>query len=104
MTNKAALISELPFEVDDNMIEKSLIDNSVDGNATYAVDNAESIDMCVVKLLQRLLSEPDITEGGYSIKFDRNAAEKRLLYLAKKYGLSDVVSDLTPTITSKRVW
>jgi hypothetical protein len=104
MTNKEALISELPFEVDDMMIEKSLIDNSVTGSSTYVADSAESIDLCVVKILQRLLSEPDITEGGYSKKFDRSAAEKRLLYLAKKYGMTDIVSDLTPTITSKSVW
>jgi hypothetical protein len=104
MTNKDALIAELPFSVADNMLEKAMIDEAVTAGTAYQASAADGIDKCVVRILQRLLSEPDVSEGGFSQNFDRKAAEARLLYLARKHNLKEIVSSLTPSITSKSIW
>lgn len=103
MTIKEALISEVPFSVSENMLEKAMIDNEVTGSDTYSSSSKESIDYCVMDILKRVLSEADVTEGGYSIKFDRSAIEKRLKYLAAQYQITDLL-DAVPTITGKKVW
>lgn len=104
MTNKEALIASVPFSVPDLMLDKTLLDHEITGATTYAAANAESIDMCVVDLLQWVLSQSDVTEGGYSIKFDRKAVEARLLYMARKYELTSILNELKPTVTGKSVW
>lgn len=104
MTNKEALIAAVSFSVPDNMLEKALLDRTLTGASTYTSANAEKVDMCVIDLLQRVLSEPDVTEGGYSIRFDRKAVEARLLYLARKYDQTGILNQLTPTVTGKSVW
>lgn len=104
MTNKEALIAEVPGNTPDGFIEKALVDNGVTGSDTYGTGDSEKIDYCVIAVLKRLLSDPDITEGGYSIRFDRGAVEKRLKYLVTQYGLTDILGDLKPTVTGRNVW
>jgi len=95
MTNKEALIAALQLSVDDSTLEKVLIDQEVSGSATYSKDNATAIDKCAIEVLQGILSTPDVSEGGYSVKYDRGAVERRLSYLLDKNDLSNT---LKPTI------
>jgi hypothetical protein len=99
VTNKEALIANVGFSVPDNMVEKAMIDNDVTGTTEYAKDAAESIDLCTIPILKRVLSEPDVSEGGYSIRFDRASVEKRLESLLEENDMST-----GPTVTGKSVW
>lgn len=104
MTNKEALLAVIRFSIPDNSAEKALVDNDVDGTANYSKDAEKSIDLCAVDALQGLLSEPDVSEGGYSVKYDRKAVQDRLLYLAKKHNLTEVLNQYTPIIKSSSPW
>jgi hypothetical protein len=95
MTNKEALIAALQISVEDATLDKVLIDLDVIGSDTYSKDNATAIDKCAIEVLQGLLSMPDVSEGGYSVKYDRKAVEARLSYLSQKTGVAD---PLKPTI------
>jgi hypothetical protein len=95
MTNKEALIAALQLTVDDMALEKALIDQQVTGSETYQRDNATAIDQCAIEVLQGILSAPDVSEGGYSVKYDRGAVQQRLSYLLDKNGLSN---SLTPKV------
>lgn len=99
MTNKEALIANVGFSVPDNMVEKAMIDNDVTGSETYVKANAESVDLCTIPILQRVLSEPDVAEGGYKINFDRSAVQARLDTLLDDYEIK-----AGPTVTGKSVW
>src|SRR5262245_51810163 len=101
MTNKEALIAVVRVSVPDNSLEKAMIDNDVTGATAYVKTAEESIDKCAIAILEGILSDPDITEGGYSINFDRKAVEDRLSILKGKYGLDD---SLKPKVTSRSVW
>jgi len=102
MTNKEALAATLQVvTVPDNTLVKSLIDRGVVGGDDYALSSASGIDLACMDILQGLLSNPDITEGGYSIRFDRAAVMNRLLFLARKNNATDVIAALSPTPTIK---
>lgn len=103
MTNKEALISVLQCEVDDNALEKALIDAGIIGSDAYTAGTSESIDKCALPILQGLLSQANISEGGFSKSFDRAAIQARIKTLATKYNLTDYL-DTVPRITSKRPW
>jgi hypothetical protein len=89
MTKKEALIAALQISVEDATLEKALIDNDVIGSETYTKSNATTIDLCAIEVLQGILSIPDVTEGGYSVKYDRAAVQARLTYLSIKNGVDN---------------
>lgn len=104
MTNKEALIAVLRVSVPDNTLEKALLDQGVTGASTYSATNAQSIDLCAIDVLAGLLAEPDVSEGGYSIRYDRKAVTDLLLFLARKHNVTSVLNQLKPTVTGKSVW
>ncbi len=104
MTNKEALIAVLRVSVPDNTLEKALADQEVTAAGTYAKANAKSIDLCAIDVLTGLLSEPDISEGGYSIKYERDAVQQHLVILARKHNITEVLSQFKPSVNSKPVW
>jgi hypothetical protein len=104
MTNKEALIAVLRVNIPDNSLVKALLDNDVSDSGTYTKTDEQSIDLCAIDLLAGLLSEADVSEGGYSIKNDRAAVLKQILFLARKHNVTDIIQQYSPTITSKAVW
>lgn len=104
MTNKEALIAVLRVNVPDNSLVKALLDHDVTDSSTYTKDNAKDIDLCAIDVLAGLLAEPDVTEGGYSINYDRAAVEKQLIFLAKKHNVTEILDRLKPTVKCIQVW
>ena len=102
MTNKQALVAVLRISVPDDTLEKALLDHEITGSTNYTKDAARDIDMCAVEVLKGLLSEPDVTEGGYSIKYDRNAIQARIDDIMVKW---EMVEDTgKPTISNGTNW
>lgn len=108
MTNKAALVAFLQVSVPDASVDLSLVNAEIDGTATYTKAMQEQIEKAAIPLLYGLFTTPDISEGGYSINhpdFQRKIKE-RLLYLANKYGLEDIITlvDPKPTVRGASPW
>ena len=104
MTKKEALVAVLQISVPDLTLEKTMIDNAITGADAYSVADEKGIDLCAVVILQGLMSVPNITEGGMSVTYDRNGLHSRLLSLAKKHDLTDILNQYKPTVTGKSVW
>lgn len=100
MTNKEALVAALMVSVSDNSLEKAMIDGGVTSAAQYTLSDAKAIDLCVINVLQSVLSSPNISEGGYSIEHDRPALQARLVQLQQKHGLIST----GPKVKAKSVW
>lgn len=99
MTKRDALLGVLQVSVPDIAIDKALVDNNIDGRDGYSSANAKSIDLVAIDILQGLLTAPDVTEGGYSIRYDRSAIQQRLSYLSQKHGIGS-----GPTVRRANVW
>lgn len=104
MTNKEALVATLQASVPDNALEKALADRGIVSAAIYGATQTAGIDGAAMDLLSGLLSAPDVSEGGYSVRFDRTAIKARLIFLANKYGNTEILSGLQPSVTSKAAW
>lgn len=108
MTNKEALVATMQISVPDNSLELALINAGIDGTGTYTMAMQEQVEKCAIPLLYALYTEPDIQEGGYQVShpdFLRKVRE-RLLYLAGKYNMTDILNVINPrpTVTGKSVW
>lgn len=90
MTNKEALVAILQVSVDDNVLEKALLDQNVRSDRDYKSAYSASIDVAAISVLEGLLSTPDIAEGGYSVTYDRASIQDRLSYLRLKNGVPNL--------------
>lgn len=88
MTNKNALLAVVQVAVEDDVIEKALLDQSLNLGSTYTTTNAKAIDLAAIDVLDGILSRPDISEGGFSVRYDRTAIQKRLDALKRKQGIT----------------
>jgi hypothetical protein len=104
MTIKEALISVLQVSMPDGSIEKALTDNGLTSSDEYAASKAKAIDECAIELLHGLLSAPNISEGGYSISYDRNAVKERIIMLAKKHNLTEYTAIYSPAVKRRVPW
>lgn len=87
MTNKEALESVVQVSVSDKTLEKAMIDNGINGAETYASSSSKSIDLAAIDVLNWVLATPDVSEGGYSVKYDRNAIRARVEALSAKLSI-----------------
>lgn len=99
MINREALQAVLAVTVDSRAVEKALFDADLEPGETYSSSSKDKINACAIEVLEGILSQPDISEGGYSIKYDRSAVKLRLDALRAKTGTS-----ATPKIAGLNVW
>lgn len=104
MTVKEALAAVVSIQVDDNVLVKSLVDNGYDGNTVYTKSLSTVVDSAAVDVLLSIWSAPDVSEGGFSINYDRKVIADKLTFLAQRCGRLDVVDSVNPSIKSKTVW
>lgn len=88
MKNAAAIKSAIGISalIDQNDIEKVAIDFDIDIEADYKKSDAEKINAAAGTLLAGLYQLASVSEGGFSISFNRELAEKRIVYLSSKSG------------------
>lgn len=104
MTKQEAVVATCQASVPSNSIQLALTNRGLNGTDPYMAADQTDIELASIDVLYGLLSTPDITEGGYSIKFDRSSIQARLLFLAKKNNATAIVSALAPTVTGRSPW
>ena len=96
MTYLEAIKGKLSFPLSDNAFILALTDRGLTYTDTYAT--SQSFDLAYADTIITLITTPDVTEGGYSI---RSSDKKALLDLANgiyvKHG--EPVSSLKKTAT-----
>ena len=95
MTNKQALQSQISNSIEppDNLLDKVLIDNDVDGSATYSKGNSEKIELCTAYIYKVIATEPNFKQGSLAISnIDANTLLKIANNIFKKYGKLDEVT------------
>ena len=84
------------YDVNSTLIEKVLIDNEVDGTATYSTDYIKEVEICLAYIYKQLALRDDFKQGSLSIT---NSQSKKLMNLAsnifKKYGITDEIINKT---------
>lgn len=107
MTIKEAVLSVIQIkDVSDAELEKALIDRELDGNSEYKKENADNVDLVAVDMLVTLLGLSSVKEGDMSVSWNTEGIKTRLLFLAKKHNLHEILDliDPKPTIEAVRLW
>jgi hypothetical protein len=104
MTNKEAVIANIGSEnnIDDLLIEKCFSDygENITIDDDYDAVYKKDIDLITIEVIKRLIAKPkSITEGGYSIQYDKQALSDLLSSLSVANGIVEIVE--LPKITNK---
>lgn len=104
MTNKERLIALLGFQAEPNAIEAALLDNDVNGSATYVKANLDGIKKAAISLMEVLLSTPDTSNShsGFNVNYDRDSIEERLKVFRAQTGTRPSPSN-PPVFTNPKV-
>jgi hypothetical protein len=104
MTNLEAIKGRLGHPLSDNGFKLALTNRGLTDSEIYLASSA-AFDLAYADSIVTLLTTPDISEGGYSIKISE---KKMLIDLAgsiyKKCGVENLISFLKPRATFKSVW
>jgi hypothetical protein len=92
MTNLEALNSIITFDINPDLLTKTLIDNGIVTSDTYVSANHDSIELCSAFIYKILVTAPNNSQGSYSIS---NAQAKEFKNLAneifKKYNREEEI-------------
>lgn len=96
MTNKEALQSVISYEVENELLEKQLLDCGIVSSDTYTASNHNEIELCSAYIYRILATSPDFRQGSLAIS---NTKSKEFLNLANfifaKYGKIKEIQNLT---------
>jgi hypothetical protein len=104
VTKKEALIATCQASVPDGSLELALINKGLTGTDAYSAADQPAIELCAIDVLNGLLAQPDVTEGGYSVRFDRASVQKRVLFLAQRNNVTAVTDAVTPKVRGASPW
>jgi len=71
----ASKLQPLSIELTPVQMEALLVENGLNGSAPYTLDLKQPVSQALHSMASQLLAMPDVTEGGYSIKYDRKAVQ-----------------------------
>lgn len=90
------------INVSETTLAKIIEDHSLLAAGTYsAAEHRKLIDLCLIDVYRKLLSRPDVSEGGYSVRWTKEGLQAAIKGLYDKWGLSDPA---IPKIRSVNVW
>lgn len=107
MTNFEAISAEIyPYDVDENLISKSCIDQGVNGDTEYDLSQKIGVAKAVIAVLRRLVVLSSEGNGGYSLSYDTEELRKRIFDVASENGLADIAEEFNskPTISTYSGW
>lgn len=95
-----AKLDRYNIELSEAEIDAILAYNDLVGPDTYSSSASRAVKLAIVKCIPELLLQPDITEGGFSRKFDKAAVIAYYSMLCKELGVED---QLTPKPNLKNI-
>lgn len=101
MTNFEAISARLyPYNVDDNLIKVSCMDESLKDEGEYKLEDKQAIAKAAISILKQLIVLSSESNGGYSLGYDTNMLSKRIHDIAVENDLTDIAEEFNviPTI------
>lgn len=85
MTIKQALIATISIPgIDGNLVDKALVDNDLTGDSTYTKSDKSKVEVAAISALLSALHLASLSEGGFSVSFNFEAAKENLVRLANE--------------------
>jgi hypothetical protein len=97
--------------VDDVTADLALMSAKVSPDTVVTADNyvalEPKLEQAAIPVLQSLLSVSSTSEGGFSISTNKDGIKERLLFLATKHGLTEIIEHFKPSvpvIKARNLW
>lgn len=106
MTKKEAYLNVLQVgSVDDSTAEMYLISNGITPEDAFNGD-LDELELAAIPCLQSLLSVSSVGEGVFSESRSIDGIKDRLVFLAKKHGMQDLVDafSVRPKVRAYNDW
>ena len=102
MTNLEAIQAKVTYPLPTNSFILALTDNGLVSTDTYSVANKKALELCQADLCLVLVTQPNITEGGYQVSInDKKVLTDMANKICSKY---DLPSPFGATATFKQIW
>ena len=95
-----AKLSRYNIDLTDTELDAAIVDQGLVPTDQYASSVSKSTLKVVASVIPELLLAPDITEGGYSIKYDKTAVLAYYNLLCSQLGIPNALNS-QPKIRSK---
>ncbi|MCF2498397.1 DUF6706 family protein [Dyadobacter chenhuakuii] len=95
-----AKLSRYNIDLTEAELDAAIIDQGLTPADQYASSASKSTLKVIASVIPELLLAPDITEGGYSIKYDKGAVTSYYRLLCAQLGIDDNLNP-QPKIRSK---
>lgn len=96
-----AKLASFNVELSDLELKALLVDNGINELDDYETKAAKK---ALVGIIPEILLKPDITEGGFSIKWDKGAIEKYYGMLCKELGLKNQLIQQPKVVNKSYLW
>lgn len=97
--------------VDDMTADLALMSAQVSPDTVVSAENYSSLEpkleLAAVPVLQSLLPVSSTSEGGFSISTNKDGIKERLLFLARKHSLTEIIEQIAPSapkIKARNLW
>lgn len=100
------VLDALNVEVNNQVLSnKYLVLVGLDPVTVYSPDNNEDVDLAKAYAFKAIVTQPDWSEDGLNIKYDRNYLIKEADRIFKLNDLLDEIINASPTVSdSTRLW
>ena len=104
MTIREAVVTFVGMEVDPKAIDLELVNSGLDGDLEYSLLYENQVARMAVNVLSYSLMTKRFSEGDLTIEFDTAGIQKRLLFLASKYGFLDFLTEQPKIRDRSNLW
>lgn len=94
MTKLEAFIRVVQVGIDDKTADMALIEAGINPSADFIQGGLKELEIAAIPVLQSLMVTSSESEGSQSESRNLKGIEQRLLFLAKKHGLEDVLDEV----------
>lgn len=101
MTKKEAFIRVVQVGIDDKTAEMAMIEAGISPEDNFAAGGLKELEIAAIPVLQSLMVISSESEGSQSESRNLKGIEQRLLFIAEKHGLTEIIDCLkgsVPTI------
>ena len=94
-----AKLSTLSIAIEAAEAAALLAEQGLSDTAEYGAGNAQAVKLAIATLLPTMLMKPDVSEGGYSEKWDKEAIKLYYSILCRELGIENVIEAAIPVPT-----
>lgn len=103
MTQREAFIRVVQVGIDNDTADLALIEAGIQPDAVFAQGDMKALEIAAVPVLQSLMVISSESQGSMSESRNLKGIEQRLLLIANKHGLIDILDSLQPKFEQPRI-